>query len=417
MIGRLADGKDSEDAWGSASPVRLPAAQRRLLAEVNDTTAPLPAGLLYEPFLEQARLRPAAPAVVTSQRTISYGALERASLSLAQRLRRLGAQPDRLVAVVMEKGWEQVVAALAVLRAGGAYLPIDASLPAERIRQLLSRGEVGIALTQPAVALRYEWPDGVVPVPIDEALLATGVEAEPLPPLATPEDLAYVIFTSGSTGEPKGVMIDHRSALNTVLDVNRRFAVGPEDRVLALSSLGFDLSVYDLSGLLAAGGSLVVPDPGTARDPSHWADLAARTGVTLWNSVPALMEMLVEYTAGHPDLPAIPLRAALLSGDWIPVRLPERIRAAFPDSRVVSLGGATEASIWSILYPIEEVDPAWTSIPYGRAMANQSFHVLDEQMEPCPLWVPGELYIGGSGLARGYWRDAEKTRAAFRLQP
>ncbi|HYO13133.1 MAG TPA: amino acid adenylation domain-containing protein [Thermoanaerobaculia bacterium] len=413
LLARLAD---DEAAW--REPVRglLPAGQRELIARANATDAPAPEGLLHEPFLAQAERRPDATALVTSSRRFTYGDLDRASLALAYRLRRLGAEPNRLIAMVMEKGWEQVVAVLAVLRAGAAYLPIDAGLPEERVRHLLDRGEVAVALTQPAHAGRFPEPSGVAWVSVDDGLFAASAPA-PLPVAQTPEDLAYVIFTSGSTGQPKGVMVEHRGALNTVIDVNERFAVGPGDRVFALSSLSFDLSVYDVFGLLAAGGTIVLPDPGAGRDPAHWMELAAREGATLWNSVPALMEMLVEYGAGLPDAPRPPLRTVLLSGDWIPVRLPDRIREAFPAAEVISLGGATEASIWSILYPIGRVGEGWQSIPYGHAMKNQRFHVLDDGFEPRPVWVPGHLHIGGVGLARGYWREEEKTRAAFVVHP
>jgi thioesterase domain-containing protein len=147
--------------------------------------------------------------------------------------------------------------------------------------------------------------------------------------------------------------------------------------------------------------------------------MVSRHRVTVWNSVPALMEMLVDHLEGRGEpLPAC-LRLVLLSGDWIPVGLPARIRALSPASsiEVVGLGGATEASIWSIAYPVAAVDPAWTSIPYGRPLANQTWQVLDEALAPRPLWVPGDLYVGGTGLARGYWRDEVKTAASFPVHP
>jgi amino acid adenylation domain-containing protein len=233
-----------------------------------------------------------------------------------------------------------------------------------------------------------------------------------------PDDLAYVIYTSGSTGLPKGVMIDHRGAVNTILDINHRFGVTSEDRVLALSALNFDLSVYDIFGVLAAGGTIVMPAENALRDPVAWLELLVQERVTLWNTVPALLEMLVEYTEAFPGaLNSSSLRLALLSGDWIPVSLPDRLRMLIPVVEIISLGGATEASIWSILYPITMVDPAWKSIPYGQPLCNQRFFVLNEHLEPCPVWVPGQLYISGIGLARGYWRDEEKTQASFLLHP
>jgi amino acid adenylation domain-containing protein len=231
------------------------------------------------------------------------------------------------------------------------------------------------------------------------------------------DDLAYVIYTSGSTGQPKGVMIDHRGAANTILDLNDRFGVGPGDAALSVSSLGFDLSVYDIFGLLAAGGRVVLPDATQWREPAEWFALMHEHRVTVWNSVPALMEMLVEHVASRGEQWPASLRLVLLSGDWIPVGLPERIRALGAGVEVISLGGATEASIWSIAYPIESVDSSWDSIPYGRPLRNQRFAVLNDALEPAPVWVPGQLYIGGAGLARGYWRDEEKTRASFITHP
>jgi acyl-coenzyme A synthetase/AMP-(fatty) acid ligase len=212
-------------------------------------------------------------------------------------------------------------------------------------------------------------------------------------------------------------MIDHRGAVNTILDINQRFNVKCQDRVFALSSLSFDLSVYDIFGTLAAGGTLVIPDAHATKDPAHWVQLIVQHQVTLWNSVPALMQMLVEYAASRSELLPQSLRLVMLSGDWLPLNLPDQIRTLFKEVQVISLGGATEASIWSILYPIEQVDPTWKSIPYGRPMRHQRFYVLNQALESCPVWVIGQLYIGGIGLAKGYWRNPEKTNASFIIHP
>jgi amino acid adenylation domain-containing protein len=401
-------------AWRETKADLLPSAQVMQRAVVNDTAGPPPRGLLHGPFLEQVRKGPHHTAIATWERRLTYEDVHRHARHLAKRLRQLGAGKDRLVAVVMEKGWEQVVGAIAVLMAGGAYLPVDPDLPQERRWLLLRRAEVQIVLTQPCVAERLEWPPGVQRLSVEwqDPGQEDQIE-EPLPPLGRQNDLAYVIFTSGSTGEPKGVMIEHRSALNTVLDINERFGVSADDRILALSSLSFDLSVYDIFGALAAGATIVLPHPTSSREPRDWVDLILQEKITIWNSVPALLEMWVEHLERRKKSLGHSVRLALLSGDWIPVGLPDRARAVLPGLQVVSLGGATEASIWSIIYPIGTVSEEWSSIPYGRPLRNQQMHVLNDEMTPCPAWVPGQLYIAGIGLARGYWRDEAKTQAQF----
>jgi yersiniabactin nonribosomal peptide synthetase len=374
FLNRLAH---DEEAWKAPALSLVPEEQLAPRLTANATAGPVPEGLLHAGFLEQAERRPFAPAVVSLTRVLSYQDLERRSLYLAGELRRQGARPGTLVGVVMEKGWEQVVAVLAVLRAGAAYLPIDPNLPAERLGYLLEHGQVEIALTQSWVDEELAWPEGVARLRVDTAPPA-GPGEPPLPAAQSPEDLAYVIFTSGSTGLPKGVMIDHRGALNTVIDVNRRFGVGPGDRVLALSALNFDLSVWDIFGILAAGGTVVLPEPGASRDPGRWLELIAEEGVTVWNTVPALMEMLVEFARGQGSEALSTLRLVMMSGDWIPLSLPPRIKALAPEAEVFGLGGATEASIWSYWYEASVVDPSWRIVSFGWPLTKQGFQVLVE---------------------------------------
>jgi amino acid adenylation domain-containing protein len=411
LLRRLADDPAS---WHEAERQLVPAAHLDARAAANATDAPISDALLHALFEARAAECPDAPAVIAPGRSLTYGELLRRSHALAHDLRTRGAARERLVAVVMEKGWEQVVAVLAVLQSGAAYVPISPSVPPERLAFLLEHAQVELALTQPGVDARLEWPECVQRIRVTAAEPAPAMR---LDPVQGPDDLAYVIYTSGSTGLPKGVMIEHRAAVNTILDLNARFHVGSGDRVLALSSLTFDLSVYDVFGTLAAGATIVMPEPGATRDPARWSELMVRERVTVWDSVPALMQALIDYAAGDPARLPRELRLVLLSGDWIPVSLPGEIRALAPDVRVTSLGGATEAAIWSILHPIEAVQPGWKSIPYGKPMVNQRFHVLNELLDPCPVGVTGGLYIAGAGLARGYWHDEEKTAASFFRHP
>ena len=421
-LGRLLESMAEGRAVTVEQLEMLTAEEHAEIAAWNATETDLgPAdAMLHTLFSAQVARTPDAVAVIAGDTVLTYADVHRRAMALSERLRALGAGPNRHVALVLGKGWEQIVAVYAVLYAGGAYLPIDPAWPEDRRRYLIGHGEAVAVLTTTALEATFAWSEDVPRLAVD-AISAAVDHDLPLPPvprvLQAAGDLAYTIFTSGSTGLPKGVMIDHRGAVNTVRDINARFGVTAADRVLAVSSLTFDLSVYDIFGPLAIGGAVVMPDDEQAKDPAAWTRLIETHGVTLWDTVPALLQMLVDHLEREARTLPQTLRLAMLSGDWIPLSLPDRYRACFPGSRIVSMGGATEASIWSILYPIGEVDPSWASIPYGKALANQRFYVLNEHHEPCPVGVRGDLFIGGIGLALGYWRDEEKTARSFVLNP
>ncbi|MFG1945701.1 amino acid adenylation domain-containing protein [Nonomuraea sp. NPDC048826] len=406
---QVLSGLSGTDAW-SVLPAVVPEAQRQVVAGMNATDGPVPEGLLQDGIGEWAAREPDRPAVVAADEVLAFGELWGRACGLAWRLRELGVGPGQLVGVVSGKSAGQVVAALGVLLAGGAYLPVDADVPAARREWLLGHGRVRVAVTAGPVP-EGGWPASVVRVGIEEC----GVASDPPVRVSVPDDLAYVIYTSGSTGEPKGVMVSHRAALNTCVDINERFGISAGDRVLGLSSLSFDLSVWDVFGVLGAGGVLVLPEGSARRDPGRWLELMRAHGVTVWNSVPALLQMLVDYAGTQAA--GVALRVALLSGDWIPLGLPGRAREVFPGLEVVSLGGATEAAIWSIFYPVGEVDPGWESVPYGWPLRNQRWHVFNDRMQECPAWVVGELFIAGEGLAQGYWADPQRTAERFVEHP
>jgi amino acid adenylation domain-containing protein len=416
LLHRLAD---DETAWREGNLTHIPQEQLDQRARLNATDVAVPPETLLTLFLRQAATRPDHPAVITSGRTLTYAETRRRANRLGRTLRALGAKPGTLVAVVMDKGWEQAVATIGIHLAGAAYLPIDPSLPAERRRYLLADGQVRLVVTQPWLDRQLEWPADVELICVD-ADEPPAADDTSLTPVQGPGDLSHVIYTSGSAGVPKGVMIEHRNVVNRIIDVNHRLGVGPQDRMLALSALHHDLSVYDIFGVLAAGATIVIPDPERTRDPAHWAELMAREGVTMWNSVPAFLQMLVEYLeqrADQPELMPRSLRCAVLAGDWIPVSLPGRLRSLVDGVQVIASGGPTETTIWDIWYPVEHIDPAWPSIPYGKPMSNTHYYVLNKALEPCPVWVAGQIHIGGAGLARGYWRDAARTRERFITHP
>ncbi|MFC5833457.1 amino acid adenylation domain-containing protein [Nonomuraea insulae] len=400
---RLLRGLIDPDAWTSATL----AADPGFHADEPLECLPFPGAgpLLDDPWVEVSRRDPSAPALLGPGGAMTHGELAEAVGRLAA-----GIKPGKPIAVALDKGIDQITAVLAVAAAGAWYVPVEPSWPSARVAAVCEQASIAHAI---AADGPVTWPDGVTvhpaggrPSPVNGRTLERPV----------PDDLAYAIFTSGSTGTPKGVAIEHCAARTTVDDIVDRFGIDHRDRVLGLSALSFDLSVFDVFGVMGAGGALVLPEVARQRDPEHWLELAEQHGVTVWNTAPALLEMLVEYAEldlGEARRQLRSLRLVMLSGDWIPVTLPERLLALAPQARLFSLGGATEASIWSISYPVEEVDPAWKSIPYGRALRGQSFRILDEDGVPVPLGEPGELYIGGDGLARGYLGDPEQTAARF----
>lgn len=405
----------SESAWSEPPPSLLPAMQLAQRQAINDTVAPIPDVLLQSLFTDQARANPDHLAIVTAHCRLTYQELEHRANQVGHALRAQGVRPNQLVAVIMEKGWEQVVAVLGILAAGAAYLPVDPDLPPARLEEVLTHGQVSIALTQSWLNLLLPDTTTVLQFCVDKDFCHESTE--PLSAVQTPDDLAYVIYTSGSTGQPKGVMLAHRGAVNAVIQTNQRFQVGATDRALALTALYHDMSVYDIFGVLAAGGALVMPSAELTRDPAHWMTLMQQEGVTLWNSVPAMMEMFLAYAEPHSDNPLLDLRWTFLGGDWISMSLPDRLRAVAPNAQLVSVGGPTETTLWNIWHVVDQVDPSWKSIPYGRPIANTRYYVLNESLMDCPTWVPGELCCAGVGLAQGYWRNPEKTNERFVTHP
>ncbi len=411
------------EAWTAPLRELAPARHLETIRELNSQTRTFPgqAGQTLHGLFEQSvREHPDRTALATTDKRFSYKELRGLAERIARSLVAKKTASNELVAVLMHKGWEQIAAVLGILKAGAAYLPIEADQPEERILTLLREGRVRTVLTQPALAAAVAWPKKLDILPVEETLRSFAENNGCLLPETTPEDLAYVIFTSGSTGRPKGVAQDHQSVVNTVLDINQRFHLGSQDAILGLSNLNFDLSVFDIFGAFAVGATLVLPDADQRREPAHWLDLLHTRNITIWNSAPALMQMLMLYLDGQDAAPSRKqpaLRQVLLSGDWIPVTLPARIRSHFAKADITSLGGATEAAIWSISHPATHVDENAKSIPYGTPLTNQKLMVLDERFRIRPAWSEGQLFIGGAGLALGYFGDKERTQASFVRHP
>ncbi|MEO6849554.1 MAG: amino acid adenylation domain-containing protein, partial [Mucilaginibacter sp.] len=396
----------------------LTCSEHRELLEVFNNTEKAYAkeATLQSIFEAQAKSTPGNIALRQHEQTMSYGELNEKANRLASYLVAQGVKPGDNVGLLVTRGFDMITGMYGILKAGGAYVPIDPEYPLERQEYILENSLVNKVLTDGNYELTNKLSaERSIQI---STLDLSSYSTDNLALKIDSKQLAYTIYTSGSTGRPKGVMIEHHSAVNLVSWVNTEFNVGEDDRLLFITSMCFDLSVYDIFGILASGGSLVIVEQQELMDVPKLKEMLQSYGITFWDSVPTTMDYLVRELEEH-DTTYLQetLRIVFMSGDWIPVNLPDRIKQYFPKTRVISLGGATEGTIWSNYYPVEKVEASWSSIPYGRPMDNNFFYILNDQQQPVPIGVAGELYIGGVGVARGYANDPEKTAYSFVKDP
>ena len=392
----------------------LPDERRLLLAERRASVRPHPTIPLVPLLVEErARLSPDSPAVVSESGTLSYGALLERADALAARLRGLGVGPEVRVALCLERGPELVPAALAVLRAGGAYVPVDPAYPPERIAWLLGDSGAVAVLTTAALAERVgEFAGTVLLVDAaggdDRAAGPLSGAGKPETGLA-PENAAYVVYTSGSTGRPKGVVVPHAALLNLVRWHQGAFGVTEADRATLVAGPGFDASVWELWPYLAAGASLhPVEDEAVRTDPAALRDFLLDRGVTVAFAPTPLAEALlsVDWPAG------VPLRTLLTGGDALRSRPADGIPFA-----LVNAYGPTETAVVATAGPVARGEGDGRAPDLGRAVDNVGAYVLDRWLHPGPPGVPGELFVGGAGVARGYQGRPDLTAERFVPDP
>ncbi|GAA3463931.1 amino acid adenylation domain-containing protein [Saccharothrix longispora] len=372
---------------------------------------------LYGLFERSVDRTPDAVAVVFGDRTLTYRELDERANRLAHLLRAEGVGAEQLVGISLPRSELMVVATLGILKAGAGYVPLDPNYPRSRVAYMARDAGVAVVLTHSSVTTSDGFDEAIRFVALDAAderlaefpATRPGVDVHPA-------GLAYVIYTSGSTGLPKGSANEHARVVNTMYGVNGVYGMTPADRMLAISSLNYDMSVYEVFGTLAAGAAIVVPDDIETTDPEQLLALLVEQQVTAWSSAPALLDALVAHTYQRGGMPGVRLRVVGLGGDRMPPALPGRLAEMVPGVRLLNLAGMTEASYCSLAYRVTHRSyPA--GVPWGRPYANHRVYVLDRHGRPAPVGLPGELFIGGHGPGRGYWKRPRLTAERFLPDP
>jgi amino acid adenylation domain-containing protein len=394
----------------SALPLLDGAERARLLADSAGPSAAYPDLPLHAMFEARAERTPGAVALVFGGERMTYGELDTRANRLAHLLRARGAGPERTVAVLMERSMEMVVALYGILKAGAAYVPVDPEYPADRVAYMLADSAAALVLTQ------LRWADAVPAGTERIALDVPGVlDAHPAHRPASvdarTDRLAYVIYTSGSTGRPKGAMNAHRGVVNRIRWMQDAFALSADEAVLQKTPFSFDVSVWEFFWPLAAGARLVIAAPGAHRDPGLLAELIERERVTTLHFVPSMLRAWLD--AAEPGRCAS-LTRVMSSGEALPADLVDRFHAMHPSAELHNLYGPTEAAVDVTHWPCA---PGQAAVPIGRPVANTRMYVLDARGGVCPAGVPGELWIAGVQVGRGYWRRPALTAERFAPDP
>jgi amino acid adenylation domain-containing protein len=397
----------------SELPLLTSRERARLLFDFNDTKKdPATAQAIHELFEAQVKHRPEAAAVEFEGQTITYAELENRSNQLAYYLRARGVGPETIVALLLERSPDQIIAILAVLKAGGAYVPIEVSYPRERRAFVLQDSGAKLLLTHAELSVGLT-VDGLEVVALDEERDTIAEESEArLESGVAADNAAYMIYTSGSTGQPKGVLVNHRSLINsilTMLDVCDE----PFTGTIIQMSYAFDGSLLGIFCALSTGARVTLCSEGQQGDGEQIARLisASRTS-HLW-LVPSFYSMLLELAAPEQ---LEPLRAVYVGAEALPSQLVQRHYQVLPQTHLFNIYGPTEAAIWCTAHQCQRQDEEQL-VPIGRSASNMQLYLLDKYLHPVPIGVAGRLYIGGVGLARGYWNRPELTAEAFIPNP
>lgn len=390
----------------------LPKRQIELREKTNSTFKGYMPETLHNRFFQNARKFEESIAIIEvnddGEIKLSYKEVKENALKLAMHLQKVGVKKGDLVSLTLPRGYRQIISILGILAVGAAYVPVGINQPKSRYQQIIEMAKIKYILTDSTYLKGVQNISNIQVISYEEAIkekeLDEVVEVYP-------DMTAYVIFTSGTQGEPKGVEVSHASAENTIRDINDKFNITHKDCFFAISAIDFDLSVYDIFGSLSVGATLITLTEKNAKEPELWREYIDKYNVTIWNSSPALFEMYL--IAGEHKKWIRTMRLVMLSGDWVSMKLFERLKERDKKCQFVALGGATEAAIWSIYNIVQSEADGNMYAYYGKPLANQKFYIVDKYGRNCPDYVPGEIVIGGRGIAKGYVGKKGLTADSF----
>ena len=402
----------------SSLPLLTEAEKHTVLQEWNSRAAASPMTSLHEPFERRVERAPDAVAIEFEGERLNYRELNRRSNQLAWHLRDLGARPDALVGICLERSVEMVIAIIGVLKSGAAYLPLDPGYPAERLAFMLGDAQTGILITDTTLLDLLQIPEGVRVCLMDEDAEEISRKEERNPELlGSPENAAYVIYTSGSTGKPKGVLVTHGNVDRLFTATEPWFGFNERDVWTLFHSYAFDFSVWEFWGALRYGGRLIVIPRAVTRSPAAFHELLVRSRVTVLNQTPSAFRQLIAHDASSTE--SLGLRLVIFGGEALEPGMlkPWFERHGDESPRLVNMYGITETTVHVTYHPMTRDDLLQSRSVIGRPIPDLQVYILDRHMQLCPIGVPGELHVAGAGLARGYLRRPELTSERFIPNP
>lgn len=393
--------------------------QNSLLEQWNATGTNTPNDkCIHEVFEEKTKQNPDAVAVIFEDRSLTYKELDEKSTSVAVYLQHQGVGPEHPVAICAERSFDMIIGILGILKAGGAYVPLDPSFPQERLEYMLDDSQASIVLTQPNVRHSISGLTGSHVKAINIELACrngyTDQQSSDLKRKVKPEHLAYIIYTSGSTGQPKGVMVEHRSIMNTLNFLESHYPVTAEDAYLLKTNYVFDVSISELFGWFIGNGRLVILPPNGEKSPQLCMDYIEKYQVSHINFVPAMLHVFLETAKDNKQLTEDgPLKYMMVAGEAFPKELVKKAVSIFKNCHVENIYGPTEAAIYAAYFGCGKGDIASHHTPIGKPVSNAKIHIVDRHLKPVPIGKPGELCIAGAGLARGYYHKPGLTAEKF----